>query len=131
MDAELKKDFERLHQTAALDNLRRIGASTDFIDVYLSDRTATHGHGLLAALVPSAAVENVMESEQWSLSHHSRPSSESSSETESDASEYLPFGNESGLEPLVVEREYYQIRPDGLELREDFRLFHNLYFIQE
>src|SRR5438067_289326 len=37
------------------------------------------------------------------------------------------FGNDSGIEPLIIEREFHGIRPDYEEISEEFRLFHELY----
>jgi hypothetical protein len=40
---------------------------------------------------------------------------------------YLPFGNEDGIEPLVIWREFHGMRPEFIELAQEFRLFHNLF----
>ena len=41
--------------------------------------------------------------------------------------EYLRFGNEDGIEPLVICRAFHGFKEDYLEISEEFRLFHNLY----
>jgi hypothetical protein len=40
---------------------------------------------------------------------------------------YCPYGNEEGIEPLVIYRSFHGMRPDSLELSQEFRLFHNLF----
>jgi len=40
---------------------------------------------------------------------------------------YYPFGNEQGIEPLVIWREFHGIRDDFPEIAQEFRLYHNLY----
>ena len=40
---------------------------------------------------------------------------------------YYPFGNEKGIEPLVIWREFHGIRDDFPEVSQEFRLYHNLY----
>jgi len=40
---------------------------------------------------------------------------------------YCPFGNESGIEPLVIWRDFHGIREDFVELSQEFRLYHNLH----
>ena len=40
---------------------------------------------------------------------------------------YYPFGNEDGIEPIVIWRSFHGMRPDFLELAQEFRLYHNLY----
>lgn len=42
--------------------------------------------------------------------------------------EYLRFGNDEGIEPLVIYRSFAGIRDSYFEISEEFRLFHNLYF---
>jgi hypothetical protein len=39
---------------------------------------------------------------------------------------YERFGNSKRYEPLVIERHFSSIRPDSLEILEEFRLYHNL-----
>jgi hypothetical protein len=40
---------------------------------------------------------------------------------------YCSFGNEDGIEPIVIWRSFHGMRPDFLELAQEFRLYHNLY----
>src|ERR1035438_9107796 len=41
---------------------------------------------------------------------------------------YLRYGNDEGLEPLVMTQDHYGIKPRQLpQLGEEFRLFHNLW----
>jgi hypothetical protein len=41
---------------------------------------------------------------------------------------YLPAGVDRGFEPLVLLREYHGVAPRNLELVEEFRLYHNLFW---
>ena len=40
---------------------------------------------------------------------------------------YNPYGNENGIEPLVIWRSFNGMRPSFLELAQEFRFYHNLY----
>ena len=40
---------------------------------------------------------------------------------------YCPFGNEDGIDPIVIWRSFHGMRPDFLELAQEIRLYHNLY----
>jgi len=40
---------------------------------------------------------------------------------------YTAFGNDSGIEPLVIRRSFYGLRSPFNELCQEFRLYHNLY----
>ncbi len=48
-------------------------------------------------------------------------------EGEKEVVEYLRYGEYSGIEPLVIYREFYGIRENYLEISEEFRLFHRLF----
>jgi hypothetical protein len=41
--------------------------------------------------------------------------------------EYLRYGGDDGIEPLVIDRTFYGMREDYKEICEEFRLFHRLY----
>jgi len=40
---------------------------------------------------------------------------------------YTPFGNEEGIEPLVIHRGFHGMRDSFVELSQEFRLYHNLW----
>ena len=40
---------------------------------------------------------------------------------------YTPFGNQDGIEPLVLYRTFHGIREKYLEVSQEFRLYHNLF----
>lgn len=40
---------------------------------------------------------------------------------------YWTYGNEKGAEPLVIWRTFHGMKPEYLELTQEFRLFHNLF----
>lgn len=40
---------------------------------------------------------------------------------------YTPFGNEKGIEPLVIHRDFHGMRDGFVELSQEFRLYHNLW----
>lgn len=48
-----------------------------------------------------------------------------------DTPAYLRFGDENGIEPLIIDREFYGIKNNYKEICEEFRLFHKLYHDQK
>jgi hypothetical protein len=40
---------------------------------------------------------------------------------------YCPFGNEEGIEPLVILRDFHGMKPSFLELSQEFRFYFNLF----
>ena len=40
---------------------------------------------------------------------------------------YYQFGDDTGDEPLVIRRDFYDLKQETLDIAQEFRLFHNLY----
>src|SRR3972149_6041771 len=124
----LQQERERLSQVKLLAWLNRKVSPNDMITVYLSDYQTQHNHGIHCALIPSAMIEKSLTKPTWDNMHgHGLPGAcKYTGENGEDCVEYLRFGDWH-LEPLVIDREFHGIRPDYLELSEEFRLFHELY----
>lgn len=126
--ASSKADRERMLQISALGKVRGNVRATEKIDVYLSDTSDSHNHGILCALVPIDQADNVLSSPGWHFSYHQgKPSAVQRSSGEGYIVEYQRFGTESGIEPLIIDRDFYGLRDSYRELSEEFRLFHRLY----
>ena len=99
------------------------------IDNRSSERSRARPHvRFVFGIVPSAKIEDSLAAIEWDLNTgRGVPGSVEYYETSNRRVEYLRFGNDSGIEPLVIEREFHGIRPDYEEISEEFRLFHELY----
>jgi len=128
MSPDIKADLERLSQAKRLAEISRELGLTELITVYLSDSGQDHMYGFYSAFVPSAKIEDSLASIGWDLNTgRGVPGSVEYYENSDRRIEYLRFGNDSGIEPLTIEREFHGIRPDYEEMSEEFRLFHDLY----
>ncbi|MCW5775871.1 MAG: hypothetical protein KIS87_05430 [Phycisphaeraceae bacterium] len=124
----VQADKERLSQARTLARLRRDLDLTEMVTVYQSDDRGPHSHGIYCALVPSSQIERTLASPTWDLMHgHGLPGAVEYHRDGGKRVEYLRFGDNSGVEPLVIDRVFHKIRPDYVELSEEFRLFHDLY----
>jgi hypothetical protein len=121
-------DRDRLSQAKILDWLRRDLKLTEMVTVYLSDRTDSHNRGIYCALIPCAQIERVLSRTSWDLLHgQGMPGAVVYHEGGEERVEYLRYGDDDGVEPLVIDREFHGMRPDYKEICEEFRLFHRLY----
>jgi len=94
---------------------------TEMVTVYSSD-------GIYCALIPVSKVENCLADISWDLTHgQGMPGAVEYHEGKNKRVEYLRYGNYNGIEPLVIDREFYGMRDDYVEICEEFRLFHQLY----
>ncbi|HOE45112.1 hypothetical protein [Methanothrix soehngenii] len=121
-------DRERLSQKRMLERLRRDISMNEMIPVYLSDRGEQYNHGIYCALIPSSEIERVLCHPAWDLSHgKGLPESEERYKDDEKRIEYLRFGTSNGVEPLVIDRDFFGLRDNYTEISEEFRLFHRLY----
>jgi len=119
---------KRLSQEAMLESLTRNLQLTDMLPVYYSNTAGPHIHGIYCALVPSDRVEEVLSTLTWDLSHGGGvPGSAVYHDDGNERIEYLRFGDDDGIEPLVIDRVFHGMREDYKEISEEFRLFHRLY----
>ena len=91
-----------------------------------------------SAFVPNSKVEEILASTCWGSEIHflDKPYMETLKESanpwaddpEDSDLPYQRFGNDEGMEPLVIARKYPGNRPQDIEILEEFRLFHNLHF---
>ena len=124
----IEADRRRLSQVETLQFIQCNLQMTEMIDVYFSDTTTNHHYGVYCALIPAGEIEKVLSKSTWDLSRNGgMPSSVVYYNVEEGRPEYLRFGNKQGIEPLVIDRDFYGIRPNYLEISEEFRLFHRLY----
>lgn len=119
---------ERLSQRKTLNFLMREFSATDMIDVCSFQHIDTHYFSIYCALIPSAKMSICLEKISWDL-HHDQgvPSAVKYYDGESEEVEYLRFGNDNSIEPLIIDRDFHGIRENYKEISEEFRLFHNLY----
>ena len=126
--SNIEQERERLSQVKNLAWLRRDLQLTDMVTVYLSDATDSHRHGLYCALIPSEQVEQVLAKPSWDFLHgNGLPGTVAYYAHGKEQVDYLRFGNDSGIEPLIIDREFHGLRDRYKEISEEFRLFHNLY----
>ncbi|MCC7390515.1 MAG: hypothetical protein IT431_17315 [Phycisphaerales bacterium] len=124
----IQADKERLSQDRTLARLRSDLGFTEMVTVYLTESQGHHSHGIYCALIPTASIERTLASPSWDLHHgEGLPGAVQYHRDGKQRVEYLRFGGDSGVEPLVIDREFHKIRPDYVELSEEFRHFHDLY----
>lgn len=124
----IKDEIKRLAQITTLKSLCSNTAMTEFVTVYWSGSTSTHYHSIYCALIPSTQIERCLSKLSWDFSHgDGYPGACQRNDNDEWITTYYRFGNDSGIEPLIIDRSFYGIRSDYKEISEEFRLFHQLY----
>ncbi len=130
----MDKEKKRFLQQDKLDDLRRDRKLNEMLTVYESDIGEWHDYGTYCALIPNKMIDQVLSNLEWDF-HHGEgfPRRIIRSYRDEEGNEtiksvkYLRYGNDGGIEPLVIDRHFSGIQKNYVELSEEFRLFHNLY----
>ncbi|HTK30719.1 MAG TPA: hypothetical protein VL332_02060 [Candidatus Saccharimonadaceae bacterium] len=127
-------DREEVLQFVAQEDVRGLAFRTQFgaewVTVEASIKRASEDVGIGAALLPAREVERALRKADWDQLQgsfapghvtHYAPGRE-------EVTTYHRLGDDDGIEPLIVHRSFHGVRPNSMELCEEFRLFHNLFF---
>ena len=122
----IESERERLFQRKTLDSLRRELQSTDMIPVY--HRGENGSDGIYCVVVPCAQIDRVLSQPYWDFTpEDSVPFVDAVYEGGNKRARYFRHGMIYGIEPLVIDRNFFGLRNGYMEVCEEFRLFHNLY----
>jgi ASC-1-like (ASCH) protein len=82
---------------------------------------------LYCALIPNESIEESLNREQWDFHvGDGLPSYYKDSDGNIEYEHFYTYAD--SIQPLVIIRDFYGIKPNSIEILEEFRLFHNLYF---
>jgi len=115
----IESDRERLSQAKMLEWLQRDLQVTDMVTLYLSDKEGGRDHVIYCALIPSGQIEEILSSPSWDFMLGTIDYYEGGEKL---------YGATNGIEPLVIDRNFCEIKGGYREISEEFRLFHNLYY---
>ena len=124
-------DRERLTQEKSLEWLLRDMKPAEMITVHRWVKGGSHEYAIYGALIPSHKIEQALsDPADWDLHfYQGTPSAVGVGQFQ-----YLRYGNDNQIEPLVINRKFnesqinYGKRTEYSEISEEFRLFHNLYY---
>jgi hypothetical protein len=121
-------DKRRLSQVQTLQHMQRDMKWNEMITVYQEYTEEYSKHYIYCALIPSAHIEKALSVSTWDMEFsQSMPSGMISNKGRREIREYLRYGVDNGVEPLIINRSFHRLRDDYREISEEFRLFHALY----
>lgn len=114
-----QEDWQRIIQ-------QRIGVDP-WVTVYSRFRREDENGAFFCALIPTNAIGQVLSRTGWEYHiGNGRPGFSGTSGPTEEAT-YLRFGEGTGIEPFVHLRDFHGLKPNYIEICEEFRLYHNLY----
>lgn len=128
MSVDIETEIQRLSQDQFLDDIKKAILPSEMLTVYLSKHTENENIGIYCALIPNEQIEHSLSHSSWELSKgEGLPTAVKFRQGGEKCVTYLRFGDDSGIEPFILDRNFNGIRQDCREIIEEFRLFHNLY----
>jgi hypothetical protein len=132
MTFDVKMERQRLSQAKFIEWVIRPIRPAEMVTTYLSEHADDHDIGIYCCLVPNDAIGRSLDDLSWDLScGEGHPGAVIRHEGGKEVVEYLRYGEYSGIEPLVIYREFNGMRENYLEISEEFRLFHRLFHDQK
>jgi len=107
------------------------GNSADgWTEVYsTSYESRNHNYGIYCALAPKSYADSALQDLAWDMTTTDGAPGFVQYYIEGKPQATYEFrGARDGLEPLVLVREFHGVKPSYIEISEEFRLFHNLYW---
>ncbi len=121
-------DKRRLSQVQNLRYMQRDMKWHEMLTVYQAYTEEYRKHYIYCVLIPSAHIKESLSVSTWDMEFsQDMPSGMISNKGGREVHEYLRYGVENGVEPLIIGRSFHRLRDDYREISEEFRLFHNLY----
>jgi len=128
MNGDVAKERERLTQRSFIERVGQDVRATELLTLFFEERCQDQRNCVYCGLIPNAKVAQSLQSDCWDLSiGGGTPGSVEYWKDGKKEVRYLRFGDDSGVEPLLIYREFHGVRDGYFELGEEFRLFHRLY----
>ena len=124
----IRADKTRLSQAHNITRMRHVHKSNDLVTVYQVDEKEHSKQYIYCALIPSSQIHDSLSKSDWDLRYYRGiPGWMTYHEDGELHCNYLRYGNDSGVEPLIINRTFYGLREEYSEISEEFRLFHKLF----
>lgn len=127
----IEEEKKRLSHDSFLQNILKTFSSTDMIPVCLHEESKKYDHFIFSILVPCCNAQNTLKKFHWDMGHDSGSPCTFIYGANKDNPVYFRYGNDEGFEPIVINRNFHDIKPSSIEIIEEFRLFHNLFYEQK
>lgn len=127
---EIDQDIEWLRHADLVDFMQSDDIQSPWFPAFRNTESPKEKTRWFSALVPISQIHNlVSDNRGWDVGPADGGPSVWTHYNEGQVVErrYCPYGNEEGIEPLVIYRSFHGMRPDCIELAQEFRLYHNLF----
>ena len=103
--------------------------SENWIIAYHGFNDSLQNGAFFSALVPDEMLSSVLRKDSWDISIGSGgPDVCISSKDGREVREYHHYTEKGKIQPIVIVRSFHDLRPSYIEIQEEFRLFHGLYY---
>ena len=125
---DINKEKRRLSQVETLQHMQRNIKWHEMLTVYQAYTEKNSKYYIYCVLIPSDHIEKALSVSTWDMEFsQDMPSGIIFNKGGREVREYLRYGVDNGVEPLIIGRSFHGLRDDYREVSEEFRLFHNLH----
>lgn len=125
---EKQRHLEWLQQADLRELLRSSDISSPWFPAYKHSDKEGQRTRFYSALVPVSLIPKLIKSDGWDIGPaEGVPSIWTHYHNGDKSHHYCPFGNEDGIEPIVIYRSFHDLKPYFLELSQELRFYFNLY----
>lgn len=126
---DIEKEQKKMKQFNMIDFIKNKLGTETWLDAYFSERKLHPQVCFYSIIVPNKEVKKSLSDFAWDISFgDGLPCCEKHYLKNAYKTKYLKYGNSRNIKPLVVYRTFWDSKPSYIEILEEFRLFHNLYF---
>jgi len=126
---DIQKEVQRLEQQPFIGWFAKDIPVSQMQTVYQCREKGWDSFYIYCALIPNSKAQEVLQDSSWdfhmdqgmpgSIMYYPASGKE--------GVEYLRYGTDNGMEPLVIHRSFHGLKPQYVEISEEFRHFHRLY----
>lgn len=121
------EERERILQSNKIQIIESIFGREAWLPMYKYVRDTRECIANFCALIPGQKTEEVMEDYSWDLHVGDGGPAVFTHFDDGPRDVYYRYGNDSGIEPLVLHRSFHGIKDPYTEISEEFRMYFNLY----
>lgn len=121
----MNHEITRLEQIKTIDYFKHNPKISEMITVCSSEVSDQYNKGIYPVFVPNNITNNIISGNTWNFNYND---GYPEFFEDNEKIEYFRYGDNKGLEPLVITRNFNDIKDEYIEISEEFRLFHRLYY---
>lgn len=121
----MESEKERLQQLSTIKYFRQKLNISNMLSICFSKFDDKYNYGIYPMLISNGIVDNIMSGTTWNFNYNDGYPYFYEDDKKI---KYFRYGDNKGIEPLVITRNFYDVKKEYIEISQEFILFHKLYY---